>query len=324
MVWKNRLLSRIKYHTAENFTTDFGIKMRRFIWPLVHFAICHFGVNKPYEVKRYPKVEKGKPCIFAAGHLFTEEVATNLTVLDRSTWVLVGTTDQVDYNPRFLFLWLCGVIFVNKKDGSLRQDAFKKMKRILDSGSSIILYPEGGLNHSENEYIRHLFPGIYHLSKATEAPIVPIISEEVSNGAKIHIAAGEPINAWEMEKDEALAEVRGAMSTLRFELGDSEVVERKSLVGDLHMSHMQNRLDGYLETKWVNPDWDEEMMYYTKPGYVSYEEAFGALDNVKVTPENAHIIAPVLARLEECRRYDLKRFIKDNWKRRQKELRGRR
>ena len=43
MVWKNRLFSRIKYHTAENFTTDFGIKMRRFIWPLVHFAICHFA-----------------------------------------------------------------------------------------------------------------------------------------------------------------------------------------------------------------------------------------------------------------------------------------
>ena len=36
-------------------------------------------------------------------------------------------------------------------------------------------------------------------------------------------------------------------------------------------------------------------------------------DNVKITPENAAILAPILARREEDKRYDLVRYLQENW-----------
>ena len=59
MPWKNLGLVKAKNYDAERFTTDFGIKFRRLIHPLVHLISC-IAVDRPVKIVKYPKLEKGK------------------------------------------------------------------------------------------------------------------------------------------------------------------------------------------------------------------------------------------------------------------------
>ena len=79
---QNRFLQCVKNHDAEHFTSDFGIHVRRFIHPLIR-GISRIAADKPLKVLQYPRLEKGLRYIFAAGHSFPGEIASNLAVIDR-------------------------------------------------------------------------------------------------------------------------------------------------------------------------------------------------------------------------------------------------
>lgn len=64
--------------------------------------------------------------------------------------MLIGTPDQVEHNPAMCTAWLNGMVFVDKLNAQIRKDSIEKMVRILESGSSVILYPEGAWNNTEN------------------------------------------------------------------------------------------------------------------------------------------------------------------------------
>lgn len=177
MVWTNHCLKRIKNLDASHFTSDYGIRIRRLLFPIMK-AIIKIANGKKCILVSYPKLEDKESYIFAAGHSFPGDVGSNLSLMDRSAYTLVETTDQVDHNPQMNFLWANGLIYVNRFDSSSRKEAYKKMVRILASGTSVMLFPEGRPNNSENLDCVTLYPGIYHLSLETGkklSPLWPII-----------------------------------------------------------------------------------------------------------------------------------------------------
>lgn len=312
---QNRFLQRVKNYDAEHFTSDFGIRMRRFIHPLVHFVI-RLAADKPLVELRYPQLEKGQRYIFAAGHSFPGEVASNLATIDRNAWVLVGTTDQVDHNVSMNIAWVNGMIYVNKHDALSRKESAKKMRRILNSGSSVLLFPEGVLNNSENLYCMPLYPGVYHLARETGAKVVPIVSQSEHKDKKIWVTAGDPIDFSDLDKETAMQALRDAISTLRFQICEQiyAPLKRDDLIGNLHEKHLRDRWDTYMETKWYEPNWDEEIMTYRKKGLTPAEEVRADLSRIVPTLNNAHILTPILLRHEEDLRLDVKRYMKNRWK----------
>jgi len=311
---QNRYLQKAKNYDAERFTTSFGIRLRRFIHPLVH-GIIRIATDKPLVVLQYPKLVKGQRYIFAAGHSFPGEIASNLAAIDRPTWVLLGTTDQVDHNPQMNIAWVNGLIYVNKRDTASRKESVKKMKRILNNGSSVLLFPEGVLNNSESLYCMPLYPGIYYMSRDTGAKVVPIVAQSEHKDNKIWIAAGEPLDFSEMDKETAIQTLRDALATLRYTICEQVYApqKREELTGDLHEQHLKDRWNTYMEAKWHLPDWDEEIMTYRKSGFVAAEEVRAELAQVTPTARNAHILAPILLRHGEDQCLDAKRYMKEHW-----------
>lgn len=311
---QNRFLQHVKNDDAEHFTSEFGIRMRRLLHPLVR-SIIRIATDKPLVVLQYPKLKKGERYIFAAGHSFPGEIASNLAAIDRPTWVLLGTTDQVDHNPQMNIAWVNGLIYVNKRDTVSRKESVKKMKRVLNNGSSVLLFPEGVLNNSENLYCMPLYPGIYYMSRDTGAKVVPIVAQSEHNDKKIWIKAGEPIDFFDMDKESAIQKLRDTLSTLRFEICEQIYPKqiRAELIGNLHEQHLQDRWNTYMETKWYEPNWDEEIMTYRKAGFTSAEEVRVDLTHIEPTPENAHILVPIILRHTEDLQMDCKRYMKLKW-----------
>ena len=314
MSWTNPILMKAKNYDADRFTSDFGIKFRRFIHPFIHFLI-KIAADRPIDVISYPSLPKNENYIFAAGHSFPGEIASNLAVIDRKVWPLIGTTDQVDHNPQMLIAWANGMIYVNKFSTESRRESMKKMKRILLAGSSVLLFPEGVLNNSENLLCMPVYPGFYHLSVETGKKVIPIVSHAEHGAERIFVAAGDPMSFDGMDKIEAMNNLRDTLATLRFELMERlPQMKRSSLSGDIHFQHLQKRRDTYLETKWIEPNWDEEIMVYHRKGITDPEDVRASLDKIQITKCNAGILAPVLLRREQDIQYDIRRYMKEHWK----------
>lgn len=63
MRWTNPGLVKAKNYDAVHFTTDSGIRIRRFLHPLIHMGI-RVAVDRPIDIIRYPALSKGKNYIF--------------------------------------------------------------------------------------------------------------------------------------------------------------------------------------------------------------------------------------------------------------------
>ena len=204
-----------------------------------------------------------------------------------------------------------------------------------------MLFPDGVLNNSENMNCGTLYPGVYHLAIEAEKKVVPIVSYYNYENQVVYIAADNPIDFNNMEKEEANTMLRDKIATIGFNLArisyeqakkinriltPEEFVKlnpepdielyRKDLTGDIHLAYMQKRKRIYNEVKWITPNWDEEIMHYKEHGIILPEDAISYIDNIdfsQKSPEIIEILSPVLKRRLEYRKYNFKDYMKKNW-----------
>lgn len=305
-----------KYLTADvnAFTSDTGIKLRRKFLNKLWRKILRICTSRKVIVEQYPELEKGKPYIFVTSHSFDEDVIAGLSTIDRNVYMLQGTTQQTLHNPVFLAVWLNGMIYVNRMDATSRKESVDKMKRILKAGTSVMLFPEGGYNHTENQLIMPLFASPYILSKDLGVEVVPFVSVPDLKGKSIHIRVGEPMNIGKYEKNEGLAILRDEMSTLVYDILEehTDIVKRNELQ-ITRLDWMEKRKKVYESQKWYADVWDEEVTYYPGHGVTTPQKAREYVDLVNVTDKNAWIFADTLVRRAEDKKYNLIEYLRKNY-----------
>lgn len=311
---KNKGLKNVKISNVDNFTTDTGMKLRRVIGKPLR-KVLKMAAGKKVVIDRYPKLEKDEQYIFASTHYFNEDIIAGMAAIDRSAYALIGTTDQVDNNPLMYAAWLYGLIYVDRNDPESRKQSVLKMEKVLNNGSSVIMFPEGGWNNTENLLCQRLFAGPYVLSQLTGKKVVALSTFSDPESDTIHIMASDPIDMTNMSKEEALELLRDTMATMMYEEIEkySTPYERSKYYEDIHMQHMESRRKEYLKEKWTRDVWDEELTVYKPKHITTAEEVRASLDNVHIDEKNAFIFAPILARREEDKKYDFKRYMKKNW-----------
>lgn len=311
---KNKGLKNVKISNVDNFTTDTGMKLRRVIGKPLR-KVLKMAAGKKVVIDRYPKLEKDEQYIFASTHYFNEDIIAGMAAIDRSAYALIGTTDQVDNNPLMYAAWLYGLIYVDRNDPESRKQSVLKMEKVLNNGSSVIMFPEGGWNNTENLLCQRLFAGPYVLSQLTGKKVVALSTFSDPESDTIHVMASDPIDMTNMSKEEALELLRDTMATMMYEEIEkySTPYERSKYYEDIHMQHMESRRKEYLKEKWTRDVWDEELTVYKPKHITTAEEVRASLDNVHIDEKNAYIFAPILARREEDKKYDFKKYMKKNW-----------
>ena len=94
-------LKRYKNSNINTFTSDIEIKLKKLIHP-IWGSTLKLCTSRKVIMEAYPKLEKKKTYIFAANHSFDEDAISVLQTIDRSAYVLQGSTDQMKHNPVFL------------------------------------------------------------------------------------------------------------------------------------------------------------------------------------------------------------------------------
>lgn len=313
---KNTGLKKFETATIDDFTSDIGLKIRKVInkpWR----SILKLCTKRKVIVEKYPNLPKDKNYVFVCNHSFDEDVISILQSIDRNVYLLNGTTDQTEHNPAFIAMWANGMVYVNRKDKSSRNNSIEKMKRVLDAGNSVMIFSEGGYNNTENHLIMPLFSGAYYLAEDKNVEVVPLVAFNDYGSDKIYIRADEPFDITKYDKKEGMAILRDKMSTLVYDimLEHTEPLKRSELVENPRAYYMELRRKVYECQKWYNDVWDEELTMYPGHNVTTPQKSIEYIDNIKnITPENAAILAPILARREEDKKYDLKMYLRKNVK----------
>ena len=312
---KNLYLPSLQNRGVDDFTSDMGIKIRRCVSPAFRLS-CIYAFDHKIVVDGYPKLEKDTPYIFASSHGFVEDIQALIATLDRNAYILTGAIDQLKYHPNFYGLWINGFIIVDRSNTQSRKDAVTKMKRIIKSGTSIMMYPEGAWNGNENMLIMPLFKGPYLLASnlkkdGVNTKVVPVAQYKDVENKIIYIKVGEPFDITKYDYKEGLIKLRDEMATLKWNIMEKNlpITKRDELGRDPRYDFMLSNAQEFINGKWVEDLYEDEIIMYKDKNIPYREDILKTFENVKITKDNAHLIAPILAELENEKKYDLKTYM---------------
>ena len=311
-------MKRVLYSDSKTFVTDFGIKTRQKMFKHLQTVLRPpLEKQKKIVVEHFPSLQEGEAYIFASNHWFLEDFMITLATVDRDVFTLFGSTDQIEHSQASTFpIWLSGMVYVDRTNKEKRHDGIAKMSRLLKSGASVLVFPEGMYNNSENLLCLKMFSSPYTLNQETGAKVVPVAVYTLPELDTFYINYGEPMDFTGMERKEAMELLRDTIATMHYEHIEKYggLLKRSELDGrDIHMDFMLQRRQEYLKMHWTRDVWDEELMEYKDKNITEATDVREELSKVKVTARNAHILAPILVRHQEDIIYDFKQFMKDTW-----------
>lgn len=144
-------------------------------------------------LERYPHLVPGESYIFVGNHSCPEDIETMLNVIDRNTYLILGSVESLKYNPEMYLTWLNGMIVFDILNPDARKNLMAKMERVLKT-NSILIFPEGSHNYHPNKLVNHLFDGPVNLALKTGKKIVPIILVRDETQRVSYVDVGNPID----------------------------------------------------------------------------------------------------------------------------------
>lgn len=179
-VMDNKALEYLLKNNPDDVLSKNGIKIRKIISPLFRKLMMLFTKGN-LEIVRKGIVPKDKSIIYAGTHGFHDDIIFSMKTADRHAYLLYGSL--LDFFKSFhgFGLWVNGVIIVDRKDKQSRKSSVEKMKKVIELGTNIIMFPEGTWNKNESIPVQKLYPGIYDVAKETGALVVPIATVMYGN-----------------------------------------------------------------------------------------------------------------------------------------------
>ena len=127
---------------------------------------------------------------------------------------------------------------MNRKSQNSRVSSIEKSLRVLELGTNLIIFPEGGWNKTPNEILLNLWHGIYKISSIGKYDVVPIAHyirdpEILDKSNIIHTIVDEKIPLYEYEEEEAITLLRDTLATWIYKMMEKYgKCTRKEILGD--------------------------------------------------------------------------------------------
>ena len=246
-------------------------------------------------VERYPKLEKDESYIFVGNHTCPEDIETMLNIIDRNTYLILGSDEVLKYDPEMYLSWLNGMIVFNTLNKQMRKDLMPKMERVLRTNSILIL-PECSHNYHPSNLINPLFDGPINLALKTGRKIVPICLVRDEYHKVSYIDVGNPINVDKVhvniqdyfpgEAESEKYRIKALSSYLRDKMATSVyhlIVRhidplRREEWGDIEQAFINEyRENAFRKLKWRHDVFDAEYLVKKTQADKEYEEMIKVL-----------------------------------------------
>lgn len=251
-------------------------------------------------LERYPALEKDESYIFVGNHTCPEDIETMLNIIDRNTYLILGSIESLQYNTEMYLLWLNGMIAFDILDQQSRRELAPKMERVLKT-NSILIFPEGSHNYHPNKLVNNLFDGPVNLALKTGKKIVPVSLVRDDKSKVSYIDVGNPIDVHKLhlnvhdyypaEEDNEKYRIKSMSSYLRDKMATAvyhliarhiEVIERSNY-DDIERYFVDCYVeDSFAKLKWQHDVFDAEFLTKKEKADLEYEEVIRRLSSLRL------------------------------------------
>ena len=259
-------------------TSHFNLLWRR----LIHgpLTAC-FGLTLKHKVVllRNDYRPDGKPTIYAATHVFYDDIAAISCCLKNNAYLLFGNEDP-DSTPSGIdriALSLNGIISVSRDNKVSRAAAKRKMVEVLKKHGDILYFPEGLWNLTPNLLVQKLSWGIFDVAENAGANIVPVTVDLVNDEYCV-IIGGKFDYLKYPSKNVAIEGLRDMMATMVYELIEMKPpAMRDTLNDDYWLRHIAKQ---FAKIPRRDRSKDESYAYHPK-GETSLGELLAGLHGIE-------------------------------------------
>lgn len=243
--------------------TDSGflIKVRDVLYPLLMILT---GTKVRYRIKTVNEYDAlpDRPIIFAANHGAFPDIPIMLRATGRRSYILSGKQNLAFLD--WIFFVLNGVIWVDRKDKADMAASKEGAIACLKKGQSVLWYPEGTWNLTDNQLMMPMKWGIIDVARQTNAQIIPTALEYDRERMVCSVKFAKPMYGTDFDNnDEAIGDLRDTIATLRWELMcDQPVLYRANVVPEQLQEELYRVLDEYPPLDWA---YESSCIYHPHP-----------------------------------------------------------
>lgn len=176
----NNFLKYLMKNDPEEVISQKGIKRRRKSKPIFYKLL---EVMNPLDlvIERDLYTPGDKPVIYVASHGFKDDALNTLLTIKDNAYLVGGNIDLFFNTLDGTCLWMNGVILVDRFNKESKNSVKGKMERLLNFGNSVVIFPEGTWNLTENQLSGELYYGFYEVAEKTGALVVPVATQFVGD-----------------------------------------------------------------------------------------------------------------------------------------------
>lgn len=252
------------------------------IRPVLSF-IASFRVPYKIIIEEPCRLLLGKPVIYAANHFCFADTPIMGRITPKRSYILLGK-QRLGFSD-WIYFMLNGVIFVDRKDKEDMAASKLAMSAYLNKGRSIVMFPEGTWNLTENQLILPMKWGIIDIAKETGAQIIPTVLEYDREQKKCFVRFGAPLTfSPEDNNAKAIDVLRDTMATMRWEFWERNgTFSRAGLNMDAERKKLFYSIEEYPPIDW---EYESSCIYHL---HTATEDAFAHLTQLAPCKENAFL-----------------------------------
>lgn len=243
-----------------------------------------------------------KPVIFVANHGFHDDVLATVLAANRHAYIIWGSLPLLFNTFNGFASSLVGAICVNRKSKLSRHASIEKAKKVIEYGTDVILFPEGGWNKTSEKLVLDLWRGVYTLSCETQCEVVPIThyvrDMEILNKKNIiHTVVDTPVSLYKMTQDDAIIYIRDNFASWLYKMMEKYGQTTRAHELDRYTSGNQKWHEHLKERMKSVERYDasiEKCADYRPREIVRTEEAYRTIANIKTENINTMNIKMVL------------------------------
>lgn len=149
-----------------------------------------FGMGFYPKIKREQKLKKGEAYMLVANHTSMTDIMLMLVAV-KNPFVFVGKKELAKI-PLFGYFYKRTCILVDRGNQRSRKEVFESAQRRLNNGTSICIFPEGGVPEDDSVLLDSFKDGAFRLAIDHQISVVPIVFYDNNKRLPYNFAKGSP------------------------------------------------------------------------------------------------------------------------------------
>lgn len=271
----------------ENGVRPQNIQFRELCYPVFRLFLMVDRLFRRQTVTILSPMPKRKgQAIFACTHIFENDLENIYEKLGRGCWWFVGDPRFIYRDISGLFMYLNGVIFLDTDNKEDRRIAYLRSIQLLKDGGSLMIFPEGARNGSENLPVMPLFSGTAKMAMETGTPIIPVAIEQYAK--KFVIKFGSELYPEDFQNSNELTQtLRDSMATLKWDIWENERLQSRASLPKDYAQQFRTLFEQKIHP-YDTPETIERSRFHTKEE-IKQQDFMTYLDKLIPCKENAFL-----------------------------------